>query len=75
MIRVWMAKMRCFRVRAAIAELAEDAARRLWVSHRGGLIRIGEDGAIDEWTADDLDQACLERVQQFGHGVQHGRPP
>ena len=35
------------------AAIAEDAARRLWVSHRGGLIRIGADGAIDEWTADD----------------------
>ncbi len=35
------------------AAIAEDAARRLWVSHRGGLIRIGADGTIDEWTADD----------------------
>ncbi|TLX23197.1 hybrid sensor histidine kinase/response regulator [Thermomonas fusca] len=36
-----------------LAAIAEDAARRLWVSHRGGLIRIGTDGAIDEWTASD----------------------
>ena len=35
------------------AAIAEDAARRLWVSHRGGLIRLGADGTIDEWTADD----------------------
>lgn len=35
------------------AAIAEDAAGRLWVSHRGGLIRIGNDGAIDEWTAGD----------------------
>lgn len=36
-----------------LAAIAEDPARRLWVSHRGGLIRLGADGAIDEWTADD----------------------
>ncbi len=38
-----------------LAAIAEDAARRLWVSHRGGLIRIGADGAIDEWTAGDAE--------------------
>lgn len=35
------------------AAIAEDPGRRLWLAHRGGLIRIGADGAIDEWAADD----------------------
>lgn len=35
------------------AAIAEDAARRLWVAHRGGLIRLGADGVIDEWTPGD----------------------
>ena len=35
------------------AAIAEDAGRRLWLAHRGGLIRVGADGAIDEWTSAD----------------------
>ena len=35
------------------ASIAEDAGGRLWLGHRRGLIRIGTDGAIDEWTSDD----------------------
>ena len=33
--------------------IAEDPQHRLWLAHRNGLIRIGRDGAIDEWTSDD----------------------
>lgn len=33
--------------------IAEDPGHRLWLAHRNGLIRIGHDGAIDEWTSDD----------------------
>ena len=33
--------------------LLEDAAGRLWIGHRAGLLRIGSDGAIDEWTPED----------------------
>lgn len=33
--------------------IAEDVGHRLWLAHRNGLIRIGHDGAIDEWTSDD----------------------
>ena len=37
--------------------IAEDRSQRLWLAHRNGLIRIGRDGAIDEWTADDTADA------------------
>ncbi len=33
--------------------ISEDRAQRLWLAHRNGLIRIGRDGAIATWTADD----------------------
>jgi ligand-binding sensor domain-containing protein/CheY-like chemotaxis protein/nitrogen-specific signal transduction histidine kinase len=33
--------------------LLEDTAGRLWLGHRRGLLRIGSDGAIDEWGTDD----------------------
>lgn len=35
--------------------ITEDAGRRLWVTHRGGLLRIGHDGRVDAWTSEDAD--------------------
>ena len=35
------------------ASIVEDRAGRLWLGHRTGLIRIGSDGAIDEWGSED----------------------
>ena len=35
------------------AVIAEDAGRRLWIGHSAGLLRIGADGTVDEWRADD----------------------
>lgn len=35
------------------ASLVEDGAGRLWLGHRRGLIRVGIDGAIDEWGIED----------------------
>ena len=35
------------------ASIVEDHAGRLWVGHRRGMLRIGKDGAIDEWTHED----------------------
>ena len=35
--------------RVRMTALAEDADGRLWVGLRNGLLRIGLDGAIDEW--------------------------
>jgi signal transduction histidine kinase len=35
------------------AGIAEDAHGQLWLAHRGGLVRVGRDGRIDAWTADD----------------------
>ena len=37
--------------------IAEDHGGRLWLGHRNGLLRIGSDGAIDEWRADDAQDA------------------
>ena len=33
--------------------IVEDDAGRIWLGYRSGLIRIGVDGAIDEWGTDD----------------------
>lgn len=33
--------------------IAEDRQGRLWLAPRGALMRIGVDGAIDEWRVDD----------------------
>lgn len=35
------------------AAVSEDASGRVWVAHRSGLLRIGSDGTVDEWTPDD----------------------
>ena len=35
--------------------IIEDDAGRIWLGYRRGLIRIGVDGVIDEWGADDPD--------------------
>lgn len=35
------------------SSIVEDPAGRLWMGHRRGLVRIGVDGAIDEWGSDD----------------------
>ena len=37
--------------------IVEDAGGRLWLGHRNGLLRIGSDGAIDEWRAGDAQDA------------------
>ena len=37
--------------------IAEDRDGRLWLGHRRGLVRIGRDGAIDEWGAKDARDA------------------
>lgn len=36
-----------------IVSLVEDREGRLWVGHRTGLLRLGTDGTVDAWTADD----------------------
>ena len=36
-----------------LASIAEDKAGQLWLGHRRGLMRIGGDGAVDEWESDD----------------------
>ena len=33
--------------------IAEDTGGRLWLGHRNGLLRVGSDGAIDEWRSGD----------------------
>ena len=35
------------------AVIAEDAAGRVWIGHSAGLLRLGTDGTVDEWRADD----------------------
>ena len=40
-----------------LLSMVEDGAGRLWLGHRHGLIRIGRDGAIDEWKSDDAQDA------------------
>ena len=37
--------------------VTEDHAGRLWLGHRNGLMRIGSDGTIDEWSAKDARDA------------------
>lgn len=45
-----------------IFAIAEDAAGRLWLGHRNGLLRVAG-GVIDEWTADDpLDPVPAGRI-------------
>ena len=46
--------------------LLEDAAGRLWLGHRSGLLRITPEGAIDEWRAGDaVDPAPAGQVDQL----------
>jgi ligand-binding sensor domain-containing protein/nitrogen-specific signal transduction histidine kinase len=46
--------------------VAEDTEGRLWLGHRNGLLRIGTDGAIDEWRAGDAaDPAPGGQVDQL----------
>ncbi|HTL13633.1 MAG TPA: two-component regulator propeller domain-containing protein, partial [Thermomonas sp.] len=46
--------------------LLEDRDGRLWVGHPLGLLRLGTDGAIDEWRADDpRDPAPRGQVHQL----------
>ena len=35
------------------AAVTEDARGQVWLGHSGGLLRLGVDGAVDEWTASD----------------------
>ena len=35
------------------SSVAEDQGQRVWLGHRRGVLRIGSDGAIDEWGNDD----------------------
>lgn len=37
------------------SSIVEDDAGRLWLGHRRGLIRVGNDGAVDEWGSEDPD--------------------
>ncbi len=49
--------------------IAEDRAQRLWLAHRNGLLRIGRDGAIDEWTSDAvLDPVPAGQIDWLLHG-------
>ncbi|MES2857654.1 MAG: two-component regulator propeller domain-containing protein, partial [Pseudomonadota bacterium] len=49
-----------------LVAIAEDGAGRLWLGHRTGLLRIGVDGAIDEWRADDaLDPVPGGSIEQL----------
>ena len=52
--------------------IAEDNAGRLWLGHRAGLIRIGTDGVIDEWRADDavdpVPDGSIEQLQVGADG-------
>lgn len=38
--------------------IAEDRDGRLWLGHRSGLMRIGTDGVIDEWSPKDPQDAA-----------------
>lgn len=40
-----------------VLAIAEDHEGRLWLGHRSGLLRVGNDGAIDEWRAGDVEDA------------------
>jgi ligand-binding sensor domain-containing protein/nitrogen-specific signal transduction histidine kinase len=32
--------------------IAEDRQRRLWIGHRGGLVRISRNGGVEQWASD-----------------------
>ena len=49
-----LARLRGVKLQAIV----EDRDGRLWLGHRSGLIRVGNDGAIDEWRADDAQDAA-----------------
>ncbi|MDQ3159834.1 MAG: ATP-binding protein, partial [Pseudomonadota bacterium] len=36
-----------------LLSVVEDSERNIWLGSRSGLVRVGIDGAIDEWQADD----------------------
>lgn len=50
----------------------EDAKGRLWLGHRTGLLRVGEDGAVTEWRVDsDIDptpRGLLGHLRADGQG-------
>ena len=54
-----------------LSSILEDSDGRLWLGHRG-LIRIGIDGVIDEWRADDaqdpVPQGTIDQLQLAGDG-------
>ncbi len=37
--------------------LLEDNAANIWLGHRSGLIKVGRNGVIDEWRADDAENS------------------
>ena len=51
----------------------EDREGRLWLGHRGGLMRIGSDGAIDEWLPKDAQDAVppgqIDQLAQAADGT------
>ena len=34
--------------------ITEDRQRRLWLGHRGGLVRISRNGGVEQWASDEL---------------------
>ncbi|WP_240906238.1 hybrid sensor histidine kinase/response regulator [Thermomonas sp. HDW16] len=49
-----------------VLSIAEDRGGRLWLGHRNGLIRVGSDGAIDEWrVGDGLDATPRGQIDQL----------
>ena len=63
-----LARLRNMKLLAA----AEDGDGRLWLGLRNRLLRIGRDGAIDEWRADDalapVPNGQLDQLQVGGDG-------
>lgn len=44
---------------ARLFSIVEDDGGRLWLGQRGSLLRVGVDGAVDEWTEDAAADATL----------------
>ena len=42
----------CIRDSIKPVVIAEDRQRRLWIGHRGGLVRISRNGGVEQWASD-----------------------